>query len=236
MPGQAPPLLLAVTDAETGVWAVGLLCDEQTGALGVTSPTGHASGAPVSRAEDEDETWAVSAGESRLVVSPLSASEGGGICHVEGSASLDNQARPVSATGLLVELPTLGPGGSLRAAGASFGEQDALALSALRPAGAEGHDRDVLKASIFDQEVTTAAADPRLSATYDHDGTPLRVGLELWIAGEEEGSEYPRRASGESLGGELVLKAGGIVVRAYPMRWRSRSKTGFGPYVLGAWE
>ncbi len=234
--------------------------DENAGILGMGPLTGagRAAAASVEAAPDEA-GWTVSVDGARLLISFPAPPEPGAepseatgssepeepptsaapdpdnrICQVDGEASLADGRRPVSATGVLMAWPELNGGvGSLRAAIAAFGPDDALSLTALRPNGSQGHDHDLLTASVLDLSGATTVEDPRLSTTYASDGSPLRSSLELWVpTGDEAGTEIPRRATGETSGGELDMDTDAFTLRAYAMRWQSRSRTGFGPYLL----
>lgn len=122
--------------------------------------------------------------------------------------------------------------GSLRVAQATLEDGRALALAAVRPAGAPGHDRDRLCAEVLGDGSVEAVADARLSTTYGQAGEPLRVGLELWPESGEDETVYPRRAAGEIAGGPLALAGPGLEGRAWRVRWRSRGEGGHGVYAL----
>jgi hypothetical protein len=86
-------------------------------------------------------------------------------------------------------------------------------------------------------EGSAAVEDPRLSTTYAADGWPWRAGLELWLAAAGEGGgdserQYPRRASGDAVGGRAQAEDGALTLRAQPFRWHSRARVGTGMYLL----
>ena len=60
------------------------------------------------------------------------------------------------------------------------------------------------------------------------------MGLELWVAAGDEDDEeqYPRRASGETLGVAATGRLGRFDVLAEFVRWDSRYGDGAGVYVL----
>ena len=112
-----------------------------------------------------------------------------------------------------------------------FGERLALAVHAVRPAGARGHGEERTYAAVVDGEPpsTTAIEEARLSTGYDASGSPRRAGLELWPT---EDSEFPRRATGEALCGATVLTdAGGRWDCAF-LEWRMQGERGLGPYSI----
>jgi hypothetical protein len=80
-------------------------------------------------------------------------------------------------------------------------EGPGVTLTAIRPAGAEGHAGEAVWAALLDPAGARRIADPRLSTTYDPDGRQRRAGLELWLD-DEDG--YPQRASGRVLCGSSL--------------------------------
>jgi hypothetical protein len=128
---------------------------------------------------------------------------------------------------------------SVRDVSAWFSPEDGLALVAARPAGSPGHAADLLTASAFEAGHPLAIAEPRLSTTYDADGSPIRAGLELWLERpvdqDEPGEEtlrYPRRVAGEAASGLANAGTGSLLVQARLFRWHARSEEGAGVYVL----
>jgi hypothetical protein len=115
----------------------------------------------------------------------------------------------------------------VRTVGAWLGEErGGIVLSALRPAGASGHDEEAVWAALVDRGEALPVLDPRLSTTYDGDGHQRRAGLELWLT-EEEG--YPTRAAGEVVCGSS-FDLGALRLDMAFMRWRSEGVTGVGRY------
>jgi hypothetical protein len=162
------------------------------------------------------------------------------LCRVRGRFVLDNTAYDVDclgrrrAHGESFELDRFD---SLRDVSAWFEPGDGLAVTALRPRKARGHGADVITASVLDSEDAAAVADPRLSTTYAADGRPIRAGVELWLADDQDGEEddehqYPRRASGEGLGLGVSSPLGELDVRAELFRWHSKQLEGAGVYLL----
>ncbi len=120
---------------------------------------------------------------------------------------------------------------SVRDVSAWFAPDDGLTLTALRPRGAKGHDRDVLAASVFGEDGARTVADPRLSSTYGHDGRLLHTGLELWLDAEND-QQYPRRAAADALSNGAHVDVAGRTLSVWPLLWRSRGVEGAGIYVL----
>jgi hypothetical protein len=118
-----------------------------------------------------------------------------------------------------------------RTVGAWLGDDLAVSLTAIRPAGAKHHEDERVAATILDRdpesgaERATAVVDPRLSTTYDADGRQLAAGLELFV--DEE--SFPRRAAGEVACG-TTLDLGRLTLHCAFFRWRMEGRTGVGRY------
>jgi hypothetical protein len=121
---------------------------------------------------------------------------------------------------------------SVRAVSTWFEPDEGFALTAFRGRKAKHHDADVVTAAVLGPEASVPVEDPRLSTTYDAGGWPIRAGLELWLAGESEDDQYPRRAVGEAAGARAQVEAGELDLRAEPFRWHSRGRDGAGMYLL----
>jgi hypothetical protein len=117
-----------------------------------------------------------------------------------------------------------------RTVSAWLGDDLAVSLTAVRPAGKRDHAAEAVAAAILDRDeegVSRAldVVDPRLSTTYDEDGRQRQAGLELWI--DEDG--YPRRAAGEVACG-TSLDLGRLRLDCAFFRWRMEGRQGFGRY------
>jgi hypothetical protein len=117
-----------------------------------------------------------------------------------------------------------------RAVSAWMGDDLAVSLTAVRPAGKRDHAAEAVVASILDRDEdgvphAVDVADPRLSTTYDDDGRQRQAGLELWV--DEDG--YPRRAAGELACG-TSLDLGRLRLDCAFFRWRMEGRRGFGRY------
>ena len=117
-----------------------------------------------------------------------------------------------------------------RTVSAWLGNDLAVSLTAIRPAGKRDHAVEAVAASILERGEDGEAraldvADPRLSTTYDGDGRQRRAGLELWI--DEDG--WPRRAAGEIACG-TSLDLGRLRLDCAFFRWRMEGREGFGRY------
>jgi hypothetical protein len=122
---------------------------------------------------------------------------------------------------------------SVRDVCAWFDPTHGLSLVAMRPRKSRGQESDVVSAVALEPEGPLAIDDPRLSTTYAGDGRPLRVGLELWISvGDDDEEQFPRRATGETVGVAATGRLGRFDVVAQFVRWDSRYGDGAGMYVL----
>jgi hypothetical protein len=117
-----------------------------------------------------------------------------------------------------------------RTVSAWLGDDLAVSLTAIRPAGKRDHAVEAVAASILDrgedgEARTLEVTDPRLSTIYDGEGRQRRAGLELWV--EEDG--WPRRAAGEIACG-TSLDLGRLRLDCAFFRWRMEGREGFGRY------
>jgi hypothetical protein len=117
-----------------------------------------------------------------------------------------------------------------RSVSAWLGDDLAISLTAIRPAGKHEHADEALAAAIIErgddgEPHAVDVADPRLSTTYDDGGRQRRAGLELWI--DEEG--FPRRAAGEVACG-TSLDLGALRLDCAFFRWRMEGRQGVGRY------
>jgi hypothetical protein len=118
-----------------------------------------------------------------------------------------------------------------RTVGAWLGDDLAVSLTAIRPAGAKHHEDERVAATIIDHDPESDAprampvVDPRLSTTYDADGRQLAAGLELFV--DEDAP--PRRAAGEVACG-TTLDLGRLTLHCAFFRWRMEGRTGIGRY------
>jgi hypothetical protein len=117
-----------------------------------------------------------------------------------------------------------------RTVSAWLGDDLAVSLTAVRPAGRRDHASEAIAAAILDRDEDGVARavdvlDPRLSTTYDEAGRQRQAGLELWV--DEDG--YPRRAAGEVACG-TSLDLGRLRLDCAFFRWRMEGRQGFGRY------
>jgi hypothetical protein len=80
----------------------------------------------------------------------------------------------------------------------------AIAVAALRPAGAAGHGDEAIGGAMLDDEGAHALAEVLLSTELGPDSAVRRVGLEL----HAEESEIPLRVAGDATGASTGVEAG----------------------------
>jgi hypothetical protein len=116
-----------------------------------------------------------------------------------------------------------------RSLSAWLGDDLAVSLTAIRPAGKRDHAAEAIAAAILERDEDGAARavdvpDPRLSTTYDDEGRQRQAGLELWVD-----DERPRRAAGELACG-TSLDLGELRLHCAFFAWRMEGRRGFGRY------
>jgi hypothetical protein len=125
---------------------------------------------------------------------------------------------------------------SVRDVSAWFAPDDGVALVATRPRKARDHGAELLTVSVFQEGHPVPIADPRMSTTYDADGSPIKAGLELWPQTTDDEDDaavrYPRRAAGEAVGAPATAAAGALSAHARLFRWHSRGNEGAGVYLI----
>ena len=154
------------------------------------------------------------------------------MCTVEGT---------VRAGGRVYEVRCLGQRGRLwgapdwegmaftRRVGAWLDADHAVALSAVRSAGVDGHGDEALSAWLFEggpPAVALPVQEPRLSTTYDGEGRQRQAGLELWIRDDDD---HPRRAAGAVLCG-TSLELGRLRLECAFFGWLMDGRAGAGCY------
>jgi hypothetical protein len=253
---DTPPDLrtLVFGSLETLTWGAAWMLSPAAPGFGCVGAAGaHVLLSAALHGESEDQEWRLDGDGAELTASPageavrIAAAPGfDQLCRVRGRFVVDGTWYDVDCLGQRrardepLELDRLA---SLRDVSAWFEPADGLALTALRPRTARGHDADLITASVLDSEAPAAVADPRLSTTYTADGRPARAGLELWLAGDPdvaegedgddgEAREYPRRAAGEALGVGVSSRLGELDVRAELFRWHTKELEGAGVYLL----
>lgn len=246
MTAAAAPVVRTVAfgDLAAGVWGAAWGAAEPFVALGAQGSARALAEATIDGATDAGD-WRLTADGAELVLSaqteavPASFAKGGEpvgfdqLCRVRGRLRLDGGEHEVDCLGrrgcrtqehvLQFE--------SLRDVSAWFEPDDGLALLSLRPPKAAGHAADVVTAAVFDPRGAVAVADPRMSTTYAGDELPTRVGLELWLTGEDS-EQYPRRAAGEATGARVAASIDAFAISAALLRVHSRGNEGAGVYIL----
>ena len=151
------------------------------------------------------------------------------LCHVRGSVRAGGRAHEIRGLGQRAHdwgEPDWERIGSTRTLAAWLEDGSGVALLAVRPAGAPGHEGEAAWAALLAAGGNLRVDTPRLSTTYDDDGRQRRAGLELWV-GEDDA--YPRQATGEVVCGS-TLDLGQLRLDCAFFRWRMDGLTGIGRY------
>ena len=151
------------------------------------------------------------------------------LCHVHGTASAGGRTREIRCLGQRGHRwgePDWERIDSTRTLAAWLDDGSGVVLTAVRPAGASGHEHEATWAALLGAAGSLRVDEPRLSTTYDEAGRQRRAGLELWV-GEDDG--YPRRATGEVVCGS-TLELGQLRLDCAFLRWHIEGRTGIGRY------
>ena len=116
-----------------------------------------------------------------------------------------------------------------RSIGIVFSDGGLLALSAMRPAGSEGHGDEVVAAILCDPDAAPVElSEAMLSTEYGPDGVQRRATLELWVDDE---SRAPMRGSGTVISAAEVRRDGLHADVAF-FRWTLEGREGLGHYEI----
>jgi hypothetical protein len=186
---------------------------------------------------DGDGVWTLAGRGVELRVEPVGEPTGeqdwsAQACRVCGEAPREGRPAELDAPGVRCRR-TLGEPhaiDSLRHVCAWFPDGSAVALDAVRPRQVKGHDRDHVSAILLGTEGAAVVEEGRLSTTYRDGGRPARVGLELWLAGEEE--TYPRRLAGEAERQPHQASLGQLELWLAPLLTHHAGQEGSGALIL----
>ena len=246
-PGSSALRTLAFGDLARTVWGAAWIPDGDGSALATLGRDGVQTVIPSLRMSGgaQEGEWRLDGDRAALIVAPAGEVVGvrasddlrgfDQLCRVTGRFELDGAVHAVDCLGLRTSRSggfDLAKLDSIRAVSTWFEPDEGFALTAFRGRKAKHHDSDVVTAAVLGPETSAPVEDPRLSTTYDAGGWPVRAGLELWLAGESEEEQYPRRAVGVAAGARALAEAGELELRAEPFRWHSRGREGAGMYIL----
>jgi hypothetical protein len=116
-----------------------------------------------------------------------------------------------------------------RSIGIAFSDGGLLALSAVRPEGAEGHGEEQVAAVLCNADgAPVEVSETLLSTEYGPDGVQRRATLELWVDGEEG---QPLRGAGTLISASSVRHPGLRGEIAF-FRWSVEGREGLGHYEV----
>lgn len=115
-----------------------------------------------------------------------------------------------------------------RSIGIVFSDGGLLALSAVRPAGVDGHGEEIVTAVLCGPDGAPAeVSETLLSTEYGEDGVQRRATLELWA--DDEGQ--PLRGAGTLISAARVQREGLDADLAF-FRWTVEGREGLGHYEV----
>jgi hypothetical protein len=234
---------LAFGDLDAAVWGAAWVPDPSrpgfvglgTGAQSVTVAAGLAQDGDAGDWRLDGDGLQLTASAAADGAAPPAGAEFDQLCRVQGRITVDGTDRAIDCLGrraLHAQAVDLDRFESIRDVSAWFDSSHGLSLVALRPRKSRGQESDLVSAVALDPEGSLAVIDPRLSTTYAADGRPLRVGLELWLEGDGDEEQFPRRATGETLGSAATGRIGRFDLHAQFVRWSSHDGDGAGVYLL----
>lgn len=198
---------------------------------------GDGDGVAVREAEMRaDGGWHVLAPGADLTIAPASAE--GVVSGAEGVVEGFEQAArcdaivdgaAVAATGRRGERGPITDAGSVRDLAAWFEDGGVVAVTALRPRRAKGHDQDAVHAAVLEPDGFGPVVDPRLSTIYTADGRIRRAALELWSE-DEEAPALRLAAEATNRGGHVI--AGGWELIVDWLIAHRRGQEGTGIYLV----
>jgi len=116
-----------------------------------------------------------------------------------------------------------------RSIGVAFSDGGLLALSAVRPAQAEGHGEEQIATVLCNADgAPVEVSETLLSTEYGPDGVQRRATLELWLDGEEG---QPLRGAGTLISASEV-NLPGLRGRIGFFRWSLEGREGIGHYEV----
>lgn len=116
-----------------------------------------------------------------------------------------------------------------RSIGIVFSDGGLLALSAVRPPGAEGHGEEEVAAVLCSaDDAPVEVSEVLLSTEYGADGVQRRATLELWVGDEDE---QPLRGAGTLINSTSVDHTG-LRGRIAFFRWSVEGREGLGHYEV----
>lgn len=150
------------------------------------------------------------------------------VCDVSGRVTeSEKRERRFKSYGVAT-LPSRRPGPPvLRSIAAIFENGDSFVMNAYKPAVYHGHGDERNDAVLIEGGSPIQVADARLSTVFSKDDLHTQASLELWL----ENDEFPRRISGEAIGGtHLELTDRDVALAFY--NWTMGPHSGIGYYEI----
>jgi len=161
----------------------------------------------------------------------LLGSEDLALCRAIGSLRIGDDTREIACLGIRTDGEE--PGGEAierrRSLAVAFSDGALLALSAVLPAGAEGHDEEELAAALVEPEGESLdIGEALLSTSFDADGRQRRATIELWPSAEAE----PARRIGGAIVCGASVDLGELRLDTAFFRWSMEGRPGLGRYEV----
>jgi hypothetical protein len=231
--------LAAFADARASLWGVFVGGTEPQLALASLRAGSSLQAQPASLAfESEESEWRIAAGEDTIIFTsePMggvsrSADSSLTLCSVRGAVRTIDGAHEIACDGVRCRAAER-DFGSLRLIAAWFGEGAAVALLAVRAAGAKGHDAEHVEAALTGARAGPPVFDARLSTTYGRNLAPRRVGIELWLGEREDAELQCRRLAGETEPSAGALGYDGLTIDCHALHAHDADASGPGVYLL----
>ncbi len=229
-------------DLDGNLWGSAVDADQPAIVFGTADGTGSAAGRAAVVLTDDAGNWRLAGEDFELLITAVpDSSDGTGdgndhrageLCRVSGTVSVAGHDRAVDCVGVRSTGAGLAPKRvqSLRGLSGWFASDHALTVLSLRPPGGDGHELDLLAATVFEPDHWMDVDDPRMSTTFRPGELPARASLELWISDGEE--QYLRRAAAEAVGDGACVDGDGVSLRVTPLRCHTAGLDGAGVYLL----
>ncbi|MGC9220068.1 MAG: hypothetical protein ACP5H2_01785 [Solirubrobacteraceae bacterium] len=236
---HTPELKIVVFGDATGEhWGIVVTGDRPSLAMGSMDEVGPAL--PVAKSPvGADDLLSVAGADIRLRVlpapRPAAETSAAGLLQrvkVAVTTEVKETARPQELSGLMLDGPCEHQTQGVRLVAMWFPDGPELGLVSIRTDPHRRHDRDRREAFLTNAE-HPIVVDPRLSTTYDAGGSPIRVGVELWLVdAEDDDDQWPSRMAAFAAGPKASLPVSEHSLSAYALRCADHGEKGVGVYLV----
>lgn len=153
------------------------------------------------------------------------------LCTIHGHAIVDGDERHIQSHAVR-NARVAGSLQTVRLVGGWFADTHGIGLLCSREPRSAGHQNDAVGVALAGEPGTLSVFDPRLSTTYEADGTLRRLGVELWLGASEDADLESRRFTASRLGEAALLLGSGLTVTAHALSWTGTRGAGIGVHLL----